>query len=33
VPKHTNTPEQFVGPDLLNRYNESSERIYKELFR
>jgi iron(III) transport system substrate-binding protein len=33
VPKHTNTPEQFVGPDRLNRYNESSERIYEELFR
>jgi iron(III) transport system substrate-binding protein len=33
VPKQTNTPEQFVGPDLLNSYNESSARIYEELFR
>jgi iron(III) transport system substrate-binding protein len=33
VPKNTNTPEQFVGPSLLNSYNESSERIYEELFR
>ena len=33
VPKYANVPEQFVGPDLLNKYNESSERIYEELFR
>jgi iron(III) transport system substrate-binding protein len=33
VPKRANVPEQFVGPQLLNKYNESSERIYEELFR
>jgi ABC-type Fe3+ transport system substrate-binding protein len=33
VPKRANVEEQFVGPRLLNKYNESSERIYEELFR
>jgi iron(III) transport system substrate-binding protein len=33
VPAYANAQEQFVGPDLLNKYNESSERIYGELFR
>ena len=33
VPKHANVQEQFVGPRLLNKYNESSERIYEKLFR
>ena len=33
VPKHAGVPEQFVGPNLLSSYNESSERIYQELFR
>jgi iron(III) transport system substrate-binding protein len=33
VPKRANVQEQFVGPQLLNKYNESSERIFQELFR
>jgi len=33
VPARANVPEQFVAPNLLNTYNESSERIYEELFR
>jgi len=33
VPKRANVAEQFIGPDLLTKYNESSERIYEELFR
>jgi len=33
VPKRANVAEQFISPDLLTKYNESSERIYEELFR
>jgi iron(III) transport system substrate-binding protein len=33
VPTRANVQEQFVGPRLLNTYNESSERIYEKLFR
>jgi iron(III) transport system substrate-binding protein len=33
VPKRANVQEQFVAPHLLNSYNESSEKIYQELFR
>ena len=33
VPKRANVQEQFVAPQLLDKYNESSERIYEELFR
>lgn len=33
VPTRANVAEQFVGPRLLNTYNESSERIYEKLFR
>jgi iron(III) transport system substrate-binding protein len=33
VPARANVAEQFVGPRLLNSYNESSEKIYEKLFR
>ena len=33
VPKRANVQEQFVGPQVLNKHNESSEGIYEELFR
>lgn len=33
IPAHAGVPEQFVGPDRLNQYNESSARIFDELFR
>jgi ABC-type Fe3+ transport system substrate-binding protein len=33
VPQRSNVQEQFVGPQVLNEHNESSERIYEELFR
>jgi len=25
--------ENFIAPDKLQKYNESSEKIYEELFR
>jgi ABC-type Fe3+ transport system substrate-binding protein len=33
VPAHAGIPEQFVGPDQLNQYTESSSKIFDELFR
>jgi ABC-type Fe3+ transport system substrate-binding protein len=33
IPAHAGVPEQFVRPDQLNQYTESSSRIFDELFR
>lgn len=33
IPARAGVAEQFVGPDKLNKYNDSSEKIYEELFR
>jgi ABC-type Fe3+ transport system substrate-binding protein len=33
IPAHAGVPEQFVGPDQLNRYTESSSKIFDEMFR
>src|SRR5262245_763506 len=33
IPAHAGVPEQFVGPDQLNQYTESSSKIFDELFR
>jgi hypothetical protein len=33
VPKAAGLPENFVGPDQLMKYNDSSEEIYQKLFR
>jgi ABC-type Fe3+ transport system substrate-binding protein len=33
IPAHAGVPEQFVGPDRLNRYTESSAKIFDEMFR
>ena len=33
VPKIAGVPENFVGPDTLLRYTDSSEEIYQRLFR
>jgi len=33
VPKIAGVPENFVGPDKLMKYTESSEEIFRELFR
>jgi ABC-type Fe3+ transport system substrate-binding protein len=33
VPKSAGVPENFVGPDKLMKYTDSSEEIFRELFR
>ena len=33
VPKIAGVPENFIGPDKLLKYTESSEEIFRELFR
>ncbi len=33
VPKAAGVPENFVSPENLNKYAESSEKIYEDLFR
>ena len=33
VPKTAGVPENFIGPDKLLRYNDSSEEIFQKLFR
>jgi iron(III) transport system substrate-binding protein len=33
VPKLAGVPENFVGPDKLMKYTDSSEEIFRELFR
>jgi ABC-type Fe3+ transport system substrate-binding protein len=33
VPKVAGVPENFVGPDKLIKYTDSSEQIFQELFR
>jgi iron(III) transport system substrate-binding protein len=33
VPKIAGVPENFVGPDKLVKYNDSSEEIFRQLFR
>jgi iron(III) transport system substrate-binding protein len=33
VPKNAGVPENFVGPDKLMKYTDSSEEIFRELFR
>jgi hypothetical protein len=33
IPARAGVPEQFVGPNDLNKYNESSQKIYEEMFR
>jgi iron(III) transport system substrate-binding protein len=33
VPKTAGVPENFVGPDKLVKYTDSSEEIFRELFR
>jgi ABC-type Fe3+ transport system substrate-binding protein len=33
VPRTAGLPENFVGPDQLMKYNDSSEEIYQKLFR
>ena len=33
LPSRAGMPENFVGPSVLNKYAESSEKIYEELFR
>jgi ABC-type Fe3+ transport system substrate-binding protein len=33
VPKIAGVPENFVGPDKLVKYNDSSEELFQQLFR
>jgi ABC-type Fe3+ transport system substrate-binding protein len=33
VPKIANVPENFVGPDKLMKYTDSSEDIFRQMFR
>ena len=33
VPKIAGVPENFIGPDKLIKYTDSSEEIFRELFR
>jgi iron(III) transport system substrate-binding protein len=33
VPKTAGVPENFIGPDKLVKYTDSSEEIFRELFR
>ena len=33
IPARAGVPEMFVGPNDLNKYNESSQKIYDEMFR
>ncbi len=33
VPKIAGVPENFVGPDKLMKYTDSSEEIFRQLFR
>ena len=33
VPSSIGVPDNFVSPENLNKYNESSEAIYQEMFR
>ena len=33
VPKIAGVPENFVGPDKLMKYTDSSEEIFRKLFR
>jgi ABC-type Fe3+ transport system substrate-binding protein len=33
VPKTAGVPENFVGPDKLVKYTDSSEEIFRQLFR
>ncbi len=33
IPSRAGVPEQFVGPEKLNKYNESSQKIYETTFR
>jgi iron(III) transport system substrate-binding protein len=33
VPKLAGVPENFVGPDKLMKYTDSSEEIFRQLFR
>jgi ABC-type Fe3+ transport system substrate-binding protein len=33
VPKTAGVPENFIGPDKLTKYTDSSEEIFRELFR
>jgi iron(III) transport system substrate-binding protein len=33
VPKLAGVPENFVGPDMLMKYTDSSEEVFRQLFR
>jgi iron(III) transport system substrate-binding protein len=33
VPRIAGVPENFIGPDKLTKYTDSSEQIFRELFR
>jgi iron(III) transport system substrate-binding protein len=33
VPRIAGVPENFIGPDKLTKYTDSSEEIFRELFR
>jgi hypothetical protein len=33
VPRVAGVPENFVGPDKLIKYTDSSEEIFQQLFR
>jgi ABC-type Fe3+ transport system substrate-binding protein len=33
VPKNAGVTENFISPDKLSKYNDSSEKIYEKLFR
>ena len=33
IPARAGVPELFVGSDQLNEYNESSQKIFDEMFR
>jgi iron(III) transport system substrate-binding protein len=33
IPARAGVPEEFVGPEKLNKYNDSSQKIYETMFR
>jgi ABC-type Fe3+ transport system substrate-binding protein len=33
VPRIAGVPENFIGPDKLTKYTDSSEEIFRQLFR
>jgi iron(III) transport system substrate-binding protein len=33
VPRIANVPENYLRPDVIRKYNDSSEKIYQDLFR